>query len=193
VESARRQIQEAFESDEYAQRLAAVRARFEERRHRTLSALDELASAAGYSLRTSQMGVFLVPARNGQPLTEQEIASMSPEERERLRQSGRELEERLREALKEIRKAERETIDETVRFHREVARYSIGGLLDDLKEKYAAHPAVVGYLNDVEQDIVENVDEFRGDPGKPGPADRPFQPNGLTKYAVNVVVDNSRS
>ena len=194
VESARRQIQEAFESDEYAERLAAIRSHFEESRHRTLSSLEQLAAAAGYSVRATQMGVFLVPVRGGQALTDQEIAAMAPEERERLRQAGRGLEDRLREALKEIRKVERETIDEAARFHREVARFAIGGLLDDLKEKYSGQPAVVQYLNDVEQDIVENVDAFRGDQRNEPPSNaRPFQPNGLMKYAVNVVVDNGRS
>ncbi|UCC66429.1 MAG: AAA family ATPase, partial [Deltaproteobacteria bacterium] len=77
---------------------------------------------------------------------------------------------------------------------REVALYVLGPLIEDLKEKYQDLDEVVAYLDEVWNDILENLSQFR-----PQPQEQPSTPFPMPegkellfrKYEVDVLVDNS--
>ena len=194
VTSARRQIAEAFESDEYARRRAALRSRLDEERRRSIARVEEAAARVGFSLRTTQVGLFFVPMVGGRPADEQEIAALSPEERERLRRIHSQLEEHLAEAMKEIRRAEARMSEALRRLDAEVTRFAVGGLLEDLRERYAGLPEVLAYLDDVERDVIESATFLRAAASEAQGADgaTPGQPDLLRRYSVNVIVDNGQ-
>ncbi|NLF03323.1 MAG: AAA family ATPase, partial [Anaerolineales bacterium] len=80
------------------------------------------------------------------------------------------------------------------RLDREVARYVLTPLVDDVREHFADLPDVLAYLDEVQADMLDNVNLFREElqpqaagPFKiPGVEQLPFQ-----RYEVNVLVDNS--
>ncbi|MBT8394352.1 MAG: AAA family ATPase, partial [Bacteroidia bacterium] len=69
--------------------------------------------------------------------------------------------------------------------------YSIESLLEELMEKYNKFNDVLNYLGDIKRDIIENLDHFlNGIASKDQTSSIGVQ--GIIKYEVNVVTDNSK-
>ena len=60
-----------------------------------------------------------------------------------------------------MRQWEHEARDKMKELDREVAMFAVGPFIDELREKYSELPEVVDYLNAVQEDVIENVEEFR--------------------------------
>ena len=77
-----------------------------------------------------------------------------------------------------------------------MAAYAIGYLFEELKNKHSQLPQVIDYLKEVEQDIIDNYEQFKSEP-KTSEADPLSAVQELArkqawrKYEVNVLVDNS--
>jgi predicted ATP-dependent protease len=97
-------------------------------------------------------------------------------------------------AVREQDKATRVRLQE---LDRQVAAFTIGHLVDELEHKYAECPEVAEYLEEVRQDIITHVEEFKseeegeGDGGQVPIGPDGAQPELSLRYLVNMLVDNS--
>ena len=93
-----------------------------------------------------------------------------------------------------MRQWRRERRDKIRDLNREVTLFAVGQLMEEVKEPYADLPRVADYLKAVQQDVIENADDFRkSQDGAPAPFVMPAaEPASLRRYAVNVIVDHSR-
>ena len=188
----RRELPKAFESEDYAaKREATVRAT-EEERERLFTQLSKRAQEEGFVLQSSPIGLLSIPVVKGRPLSEQEFLSLSSEDREEIQKRREELNSDLRNTMRQQRGLDRKISDGLRQLNRDVALYAVGYLVNDLKEKYKLFPEVVDYLEQVQNDILENVSQFIGEPKAPTQMQLPFAEEvPFRKYEVNLVVDNS--
>lgn len=109
-----------------------------------------------------------------------------------------ELHKKLRTVMQQVPKWQQEARDKIRALNNEVAAFAVGHLIDDLRKKYVDLPEVVSFLDRVQEDVVENVDEFLTPPENPlVEALSSFMPQisrgpkFFRRYQVNVVVDHS--
>ena len=78
----------------------------------------------------------------------------------------------------------------------------VGGMIEDLTEKYADYADVVDCLKSVQKDIMDNVDEIKNQLSTDNDNSTPPQARNqlelmrervLRKYKVNVIVDNEKN
>ena len=197
VSEATRDITRAFESGEYSQRREDLSQDFRRERDDLFSSLNERAQEEGLLLQPTPVGLALIPHRDGRAMTEEEMASMTAEERDRLGPIREKLESELKQAFNHVRGAERQVNERIQQMDQEIVRYAMGFLFQELREKYDSLPQVGAYLNEVESDMVDNVDLFRGKPQETqasSPLAPPVSPDhNLRRYEVNVIVDNSQT
>jgi len=191
IAEVRRELPRAFESEDYAAKRETTTRGVEEERKNLFAQLNKKAQKEGLVIQSSPIGLLAIPVVNGRPLSEQEFLSLSPSVREQIQKRREGFNADLRNTMRQLRGLERKTSDEVRKMNREVALYAVGYLVSDLKEKYEKFPEVVGYLEDVQRDILENIEQFVGEPKPPqlrlpGMEEAPFK-----KYEVNVIVDNS--
>lgn len=196
IEEARREIPKAFESEDYAAKREEIAKTVEERRKSLLVQLNERARREGFLIQSTPVGLLIIPVIKGKPVSEQQLMSLSPQVREEIRKRRDRLESDLRTALRQLRGIERELNEGLRKLNREVALFTIGHLVTDLMEKYSDLAEVTSYLEEVRDDILDNIDQFRrGEGAQPQPRtpipipmmrEPPFR-----KYEVNVLVDNS--
>lgn len=195
LEGIRREIPRVFESDEYNARREAILKEVNQQREEILKRLNQRAMAQEMMVEVTPMGIAVIPLLGGRPITEQQFAALPPAMQELLRRRREAFEEEVKQALKEIRGLERAAQERLRRLNREVALFVVEGLMDDLFEKYRDLPEVIAYLKAVQEDIVENVDQFRGrEEGQALPFPLPLPAladMALRKYTVNVLVDNA--
>ncbi len=191
IQQARREIAQAFESDDYSARREAITQQVVHQREEILGQLSQQAQAEGFILQPTQVGLFLAPAVNGQPLSDQQFLQLPQEVRHTVQERRQKLDQDVKAQMKEIRRLERQTQDRTGDLNREAADYVVGGLIEDLQEKYQVLPKVVHYLQDVRQDMVDNVQQFFAAAQQPGPGpERWAQEMAFRKYQANLLVEN---
>lgn len=196
IDNAQRSLNQAFTSKEYAERRAEITEAFNRRKEATFNLIGKRAKDMGFLLQSTPMGLFFIPASNGEPMSEEEYKKLSEKEKEELRAKQEELGRELKEQLSQLRAEENAVQKQIEDTDREVARYSISHLFEELRQKYAHLPQVIAYLNEVEQDVIENFTQFKLEPRQPeteplATIQALSRKQAFRKYEVNVLVNNS--
>ena len=194
VESSRREMPGAFESEDYTQRMEEAMAGVQSRRQEMTSQMEEAAQEAGFALRQSSTGVSPVPIQDGVPMSPEDYAALPEKERESLRERAEELQGALNRSLGEMRRLGKEASAQAREVDKDIVRFILSPMVSELRAKYTEFPSVVSYLDEVETDMVEQVDVFK--PGEQSPPPTPVpggssQDEVFIRYCVNDLVDNT--
>ncbi|MGA2026506.1 MAG: ATP-binding protein, partial [Syntrophobacteraceae bacterium] len=202
IDTLQSKIPEVFDSDDYRAKEGEVHQDFEKRRREYIDVLSQEAREQGFILQFSQVGMVIIPAnKEGEPMTQEDLRHLSEEERQLLRSKSDELHERMKDTIKKIREAENEFKEKHTKLDNEIALFVVGQLMDVYEEKYQDDQQVLDYLKEVQDDILENIDDFKKKPeaqqqmpGQPVASFAvPPKEANLRKYDVNVLIDNSET
>jgi lon-related putative ATP-dependent protease len=207
VEELRTAIPAAFESEHYRTRRQEIEEEFRERQEKGLGEVQRQAQERGIALIRTPMGLAFAPLRGSEVVSPEEFQRLPPQEQERVQADVAMLQERLQKSLSQMPQWERERRDKVKELSREVTMFAVGHLIEELRRAYADVPDVVNYLYAVEQDVIDNVDEFRTPPeAVPAPPPAPVEglparpptrldggPAFFRRYQVNVLVDHSQA
>lgn len=195
----RREIPKAFESEDYGAKRDEIVKALDKSRSEILEKLRAEVTQAGFTLESTPFGIALIPMLGGRPLSEEEFGDLPQPAREDLEARRETLQGKLKVAMRQLRDLAREAQERLHELGGRIALYLVGGLIEDLIDRYKELPEVVAHIKAVEHDIVENIDSFRSDPTGEEPSaagmaalSRRMREAPLRKYDVNVLVDNSR-
>jgi lon-related putative ATP-dependent protease len=195
IEDLRSAVPAAFEGEQYRTRVQEIEEELKERQGQAFNDLGQEATRDGIALLHTPTGFAFGPVRDGEVLSPAEFQKLPKEEQERVERVVGELQEKLKRLLNRLPRWQKETRQKLKELNREVARFAVTHLIDELRKAYTELPAVLAYLDDVERDVVDNVDDFRK-----SEEERPVllglgmgSPPSFRRYRVNVLVDNSRS
>jgi len=189
------EIPKVFEGEVYLEHKNQILKEFQNKRNALLDQLEESAKRAGFQIKQTPSGILFIPTVEGKPLSEEEMEQLTEEAKEEIRKKQELLYEQLDEILRQIRQFEKDTKQKLSQLEKDTAKYILTPKIEELKEKYIKQKEVIEYLEEVEKDIVENVDEFKEKkeveilPGLKLPEKEP----SLFKYKVNVLIDNSKT
>jgi lon-related putative ATP-dependent protease len=198
IEELRSAIPAAFESEDYRTRKQEAEEEFKEQQEKAFGDIQEEAQKRNVALIRTPSGLAFAPLRESEVISPDEFQKLPEEERKRFEQDISTLQEQLQATLHQVRQWEREARERVKKLDRQVAMFAVGHLIEELREKYAELPEVAEHLDAVQQDVVENVDEFRSPEETPQGMGLPL-PRSLTgpslfrRYQVNVLVDHSQS
>ncbi len=198
INTLRTKIPEVFDSEDYRARDNELEQVFARRRQKTIERLSRQAKEEGFILQVSQAGMVIVPAsEKGQPLSQQELAQMSGEKRQRLKEKSDELQGKMKDAVKKIRELETEFKQKQKELKNETAHCLVAQHMESYLEKFRDESDVTSYLKTVQADVVENIDDFtKKQEGQQQLAlhlTAPTRETPFRKYDVNVLVDNSQT
>ena len=199
-----------FESEEYQSRREMIQEEVREGQEAALEDLQERAREDGIALIRTPQGFVFTPIRDGEVIPPEEVESMPEEEREAVQEKIEDYQEELQQILQKVPEHQREARRRIEALNEEMATLVIDDLLEDLYDTYTDLDDVLGFLESVRADLVENVDFFvqaaqQGQsPQQQGPAAMMQQqgqqgggqqgpaPDGAfwRRYRVNLIVDN---
>jgi len=190
VAAARKEISRVFESEEYARRKAETLESFAAQKNEVVERINRRAAEEGFFLQNTPMGFFIIPAVDGQPMKEKDFLALPAEVRQEIAARREKLEGDIEQAVRQMHSLDHQAAEAVQQLEQETARFAVGHLVDRLRERYADHPDVLTYLDEVEQDIMENIPLFRGGEKPQGmppwAAAQPFR-----RYEVNVLVSHA--
>lgn len=196
IQSAQRDIPRAFDSEDYEQRQQSALAELQQRREQLNRDLHTFATERGFALQMTQAGIATIPIKDGEPLPPDQFQQLPEETRKEYEENNQEIQRQISSTVREIRQLEKEAAERMRELEREVAMFAVGPLFDELQERYAEHEEVLTYLEEVQNDIPEHLQDFRPDqqrqqmPMMPGMAQQSPEER-LSRYQVNIFIDNS--
>ena len=196
ISEARRSLPKAFESEDYATRREATVRSIEEEKARLFSQINASAQEQGFVIQMSPAGLLTIPVVDGKPVPEEEFVALPEETKAEIQRRMEKLNSDLRNAFRQVRDLDSKGAEAVEKLNREVSLFAIGHLISDIREKYQDLPGILKYIEAVQNDILENLDQFLGISQQPQvpPQLQPFLKElPFKKYEVNLVVDNSKA
>ncbi len=192
IKSAAHDIQDAFEGEQYAAQQENTLKSFQEQKEQIIEKMGEFARENGFGLQATPMGIIPVPMKNDKPFTEKEYAALGEKEREKLKETETKIQESIETVMRQTRALDNTAREAQEKLDTQVVHYVLDHLVAALLEKYKELPNVLAHLQAVEQNILDNIPQFKPDAEEkekqaPGPKRSPTD-----KFLINVVVDNSK-
>lgn len=194
VDYLRSAIPALFESDEYRGKAQALQDEFNKRQERALKTLGDEAEKQKIFLLRTPSGFTFVPTRGEEVIQPDEYAKLPDDEKHRIASTIAVLQEKLEKILENFPRWRKELSERVKQLNRETTLLAVRHLIDDIRTRFKNLPAVLSYLDVVQQDMVERADDFI----KP---DESTNLGGLMlithetfhRYQVNVLVTNGKA
>lgn len=196
VEACRREIPRHFESEAFLKQREELTRDLQAEREQAFSAVEQEARKRGFTLSSGPMGVAAVPLKeDGHSMSREEFAQLPEGTRHELQARGEELQSMISQAILQARRLEKEAQGRLEELDKAVALFAITPLLNELRQEYVDIPKALEYLEQVQDDIVQQHEMFRPtEPETPAmPFPRPPIEEFLTRYKVNGVVSNEET
>ncbi len=191
VDYLRGAIPALFESDEYRAKVAVIQEESQKQQEQMLKELAAEAEKQEIALVRTAEGFTLAPMRNNEVIAPEEYEKLPKEESERIEALIAQLQERLEKILSQMPRWRRERSERIKQFNKEIALSAVEHVIDELRTGYAELPEVLNYLDDVQEDMVEHVDDFRRkeETGNISGVTI-FHQHSFHRYEVNALVTN---
>ena len=189
------EIPKVFESKEYEKQRNKIIEESQNKQKDGFASLEQEAQDKGFLLRKTVSGLIITPVKKaGEPLTEEDYGALDESERAKIDETGKTLQEKLNDVVRSLRDTEKMVKEALKKLEKEAALAAVGHLIDELKSKFNDYEKITRYLEGVQEDILEHLDDFKVQEEQQ-PSQMPFmkfpkaEPT-FTRYAVNVLVNN---
>lgn len=195
----------AFETEEYQNRRQLIQEDIQQQQNKTFDDLKEKAMKKGLSLIKTPAGFTFAPVDGeGEVMQQKEVMEMSDEEREELEAKTEELQDELQKLIRKVPANQRKIREKLKELDEEIAAFAIGDLFENIRETFKEIDKIQTFLDDVEEDIIQNVQAITGKAGQ-NQNENPLaqmlnaqrqegsEPSIIDRYRVNVLVDNSKT
>ena len=207
VDELRSGLSSALENEEYVTRRQVLESDFRDRQQKMIQIVQDSAQEQGLTLLRTPAGLAFAPVKDGNVITQEEFQKLPDEERKAFQTIIDGLQVELQDALQKVPNWQRELRQSIRELRREVTSSVITNLLDELRKAYAEQSGVLDYLQALETNISDNLQDFLRNPeadeggGGKAKASKVATPilgkagknPALRRYEVNVLVDSSEA
>jgi len=197
VEMLKVNIPMLLKSKTYAEQRDQIVERQQKKQKETFQAFEEEVSEQGFSVIQVQVGLFtrpdLIPVIEGAPTPFPKLDALVKEKKipkttaEELRARYDKLTNKLEAVFESLKEMDEETRNLLKNWDVESIAPIIKGGVSDVRAGFSS-PKVDAYLSQVEENLVKNIDLFKGQKKDDKEAENP---EAFLEYGVNLLVDNS--
>jgi len=185
-------LPKAFESSSFQEKSAQVQEAFQAQEKDLFQKLEQSAKDKKLVINKASSGYQTIPVQDGKPMTQEAFHALAEPEQEKLKEDMKALQGELESTLREVNKIRQAMSKAMDKFMEETALFVVKERMEYLKETYAECTGIMAYLDEVQADIIDNVEDFL-------PSQEPTnQAAGLllpppappsNRYMVNVIAD----
>ncbi len=190
----------SFESKEYREKKEQLKEKLKEKESDIFETVRDEARKEQIGFLRSTEGFGFVPIHeNGDIITSEEFDELPEEEKKVIQEKISNLQKRLQDILRDITKWKRDTQKEIKKLNKSFANEVVSHLIDDIKKTYKGIDGVNDFLDAMQEDVTDNVEEFLnpGEKGQglfapPAPKDPKDNP-AFKRYKVNVLINHTKT
>ncbi|RJX25787.1 MAG: ATP-dependent protease [Dethiobacter sp.] len=197
LEELKEEIPKIFKTEDYERQKGAIFKKFQEIRNVLMERLNRVAHEYGFVLKRTSSGFLSVPLKDGKEMSEEEFNQLEQPQKEELEKKSTEVQLKAMEIVRLIQNEEKNLKDRFKDLEYETGLQVVGHLIDELKDKYMKFPRVINYLEALKDDVLENLDNFKGEEAEDKQFPFPWLKRGTdiaaSKYTVNLLIDNKET
>jgi lon-related putative ATP-dependent protease len=153
-------IPAVFEGEEYRRRLNEINEEFGEQQTKAFEEVGDVATKRGIVLLRTPNGFSFAPTKDGEVISPEDFSKLPQEEKKRIERDTGMLQDMLEKMLHQAPRWRRERSERIRKLKEEAVLFAVGHLINALQSEYADFPAIRTYLDEVQQNIIENMDDF---------------------------------
>ncbi|MEW6720793.1 MAG: ATP-binding protein [Thermodesulfobacteriota bacterium] len=189
-------IPKVFDSKEYDQQKSRIVEEFQNMQKELFGAFEEQAEGWGFKVHRAVNGYNIVAVNaQGEPIKEEEYETFDEQRKNDMRVHGKQIQERLEDVVRVMKEEDKKTKRALADLERTAALSVLGRGIEDMRRKHEDNEKVKLYLDEVREDVLTNLDDFKGGGEPQPPPQMPFlkipkpEPD-FQRYSVNVIVNN---
>jgi lon-related putative ATP-dependent protease len=194
VDYLRSAIPKLFETDAYRAKLEAIHKDADAKQEALFQALDSEAREKNIALVRTPAGFALAPARNQEVIDPHDYDQLSQVEKDAYASAIEQLQNQLEKILRSLPQFWRARDEKTTQLNRETIQMVLINTIASLRQRFAGLTAVQGYLDAVQADMIEHVEDLRKwDESTSSPEGLPLVRGAqFQRYQVNALVSNGK-
>jgi lon-related putative ATP-dependent protease len=199
IEKLLEEIPNVFSGTDYETQKSEIHQQYQQQHKEIIQQLNKIAEDHGFVFRETEQGLVTAPLSDGKPMSQEEYDNLTTEEIQELRQKSEELNLDTIDLFNELRRIEDNAREEIKKLEKRVSYYVINEYIKDLIRQYGKREKIVDYLNSLEQDILENLKQFKNGKSKGGQSPQEMllsqmkpKSNFMNRYQVNLFIDNEK-
>jgi predicted ATP-dependent protease len=196
IQRIRNEVPLRFGQEHYIRKKEKLLRQFQKSKEEVMVKMEEQASRHGFNLCFDEQGnVNLYPIVDGKVLGGQEVEKLESSLRLKLKNEGDRTLDAMLGLLRQINVQEQGLREGERNLEREALAQALTEIFDPFAANYAAHQHLPAFLRALRQDLLDNQDQFK--PKEPttggvGPDPAAASDGYFERFAVNILVDNSR-
>ncbi|MCC6468981.1 MAG: AAA family ATPase [Alphaproteobacteria bacterium] len=197
VQDLRAALPAAFENEDYRTRRQGIDEQFKQKHQERFDALQKRAQQDSIAIIRTPVGIAFAPTREGEVITPQDFQKLPQTQRDRITATIEGLQAEMERIVRQVPVWAREHREQLRQLNRDITRYAVAHMTEELRAAFADLPPVMIYLAAVERDVIENADDFlgqeQGGEGRLGPVGDTAAADNMAfrRYGVNLFVDSS--
>jgi lon-related putative ATP-dependent protease len=192
VEDLRKDLPKALEGEAYLKRLSKIKNQYSEESSDLYHQLEEFASHKGLQIEQTESEFQVVPVIDGAAITPEEFAGLSEADRLAIEENMRIVQIEIDNKAREIDRIDQALLADVEDLMDEVAAEVVQTRLRPIRTEFKDDTQIQEYLNNVQEDVIDNFNIFIPSANNEAPAEQPWgkplEPN-FNQYRVNVLVD----
>lgn len=157
----RHTIPGVFNSDDYQSQLREIEQEFKDREEQAIDEVRQEASAKQIALVRTTSGFAFAAVQDNEIVKPKDYDKLSQEQRSRIEADIDLLQEKLQKVINQLPQWRAEAREKVRSVTQRTASKAVSYPISQLRQRYNENAKVVDYLERVEQDIVENIGDFR--------------------------------
>ncbi|MFW5885509.1 MAG: Lon protease family protein [Halanaerobium sp.] len=198
VEELQEEIPRAFEGEEYEAERKEILNEYQPKSNKVMQEFEASARERGFMLQNTSQGLVPVPVdEEGEPISRDDFQEMDEEKKEEIRSESQKIQNEISQVMREIRSIKEEAQNELEALEKKIGISVVQPIIYHLQDKYENCEEIVDYLEEVQEDIVDNIDRFRSsDEDQQNPFAAMQQDDDgsfFIRYQINIFVNNSKT
>jgi lon-related putative ATP-dependent protease len=194
IDDLKKELPKAFLDEAYLESQARVQKKYSDQQREIFQTLEKFAVDKKVLINKTNAGFQTVPVENDKPLTGEEFRKLPEERQHEIEENISQVQSQIESTIREVNKIGNEMGIEIEKLMEQVTLFVVKGRLDIIINEYKNCADIVCYLDDVQNDIVENIENFisaqKVNHAGEGPVFMPQKPF-FQRYHVNVLVDRT--
>ena len=190
-------IKNTFNNEDFEKEKNLIKQEYETKRNILMEKLNKKSAEYGFTVKSSQTGIYMMPIVNGKTIAEEEFNKLDDATKKDFEDKSTIVQQHIMEAIGEIKSIERESDKRIQEWQSNVALLTINGHINLIKSNYKKNKKINTFLDSIKKDILKNINLFTADEksleaklqGPQAAHPEVFKP--WLNYRVNLFIDNS--
>ena len=192
IEDLKKELPKAFEHESYQLKQSEIQKKYSDQQKDLFKNLEASAAEKNVQINRTKTGYQTIPIIKNKPISPEEYLALSEETRGKIEENILTVQSEIDVTIREINKISQAMNSQIEKLMEEIALFVVKQRIDVLRDAYKEGTDILTYLDEVQDDILENVKDFIASPeAKASIEGLMFQDAkpSFQRYEVNVLVD----